>query len=368
MSETLPRSATPNKINVETPSAEELHIMVNGNIPTPRDVFGQRAQEESLATPELSPETTKENEDTRENSRSASILRRVAGFLEQRAINKAHSAALKEYRTRDNADYTDHISALADSDNETYQEAGQTLLDREHRREDRAELIDQARTFARTTGEAALGVARATGEVAVGLGVIAGEKVYKGAKSASEVVTTKVKDTVEMGVQGVYDYTEAAKDTYRNVKDNLQDQYTDAKTSVQNTIDMGLQTAYDYTEAAKDAYRNTKGEIQDLYTDTKESLKNKLVELADRARDRRTARRAKWAARKQDALEFINIVKTNGANLASTTLEKGQEVIDTARNEGQRVIGETTGRVNAARAAGRAALEVYSAHNEQNKL
>lgn len=369
MSETLPRSAAPNKINVETPSAAELHIMVNGNIPTPRDVFGKPShEEESTTTPELSLDTTQETEDTRETSRSASVLRRVASFLEQRAINKAHSAALKEYRTRDNADYTDHVSALAESDNESYQEVGQTLLDREHRREDRAELIDKARTFARTTGEAALGVARATGEVAVGLGVIAGEKAYKGTKAASEAVATKVKGTVEMGVQGAYDYTEAAKDTYRNVKGNLQDQYTDTKASIQNTVEMGLQTAYDYTEAAKDAYRNTKGDIQDFYTDTKESLKNKLIELANRARDRRTARRAKWAARKQSALEFIDVVKTNGVNLASATLEKGQEVIDTARNEGQRVIGETTGRVNAARAAGRAALDVYSAHNEQNKL
>ena len=374
MSETLPRSATPNKITVETPTAEELHLMVNRDAPTPRDVFGNGRpnQEELSVTPELSVGTTQETDDTRETSRSAGILRRVANFLEQRAVNKAHSAALKEYRSNYNEDYTDHVSTLADSDNESYQEVGQTLLDREHRREDRAEFIDKARTFARNTGEAALGAARTTGEVALGLGVIAGEKVYNGAKAASEVVTDKVKNTVEMGVQGVYDYSEAAKDTYRNTKGNLQDQYAETKASVQNTIDMGLQTAYDYTEAAKDAYRNTKGELQDRYTNTKEALKSKLGELAAAARDRRDKRRAKWAARKQSAIDTLTSLKDTSIDIATTAIGAGQEVIATARQEGQRVIGETSSRINTARAAGSAALEAYAAtaqaHKEQNKL
>jgi hypothetical protein len=81
MSETLPRSATPNKINVETPTTEELHIMVNGEAPAEHSV-------------EATVDTIEDTIDTRETSRSAGVLRRVADFFEQGAINKAHSAAL----------------------------------------------------------------------------------------------------------------------------------------------------------------------------------------------------------------------------------------------------------------------------------
>ena len=334
MSETLPRSASaPNKIDVATPTTEELHIIVNGEAPAPG------ISDHPTDTPESAL-------DTRETSRSAGLLRRVASFLEQRAINKAHTAALKEYRSVDNLDYTDHVAKLADSDNETYQATGQKLLDREHRREDRAEFIDNASTFARTTGAAALNAARTTGEVAVGLSYLAGERIAKSAKSTGEALkgkaleaTDKVKDATETGIL----YGMEAVDTVKSA----------AETGVlygMNAID----------------------EAKDHIVATKDVLHMRLKEFAEAARNRRTARRAKWAARKQDALEFIQVVKTNGENLASAAIEKGQEVIDTARNEGQRVIGETTNRINTARAAGSAALEAYAAttqaHNEQNKL
>lgn len=364
MSETLPRAAS-YKINVETPTTEALHILVNGEVPTQHNTLDDSYTTEQPPEPA---ETVENSLESRETSRSAGLLRRVASLLERRAVNKAHTAALKEYRKTNVSDYVDHAFTLANSDNEAYREVGQRLLGREDRREDMRDLAESAHTFAKNTGEAALGAALATGEVAVGLGVIAGKKV---AAKAGEVTDT-VKNAVDMGIQGAYDYTEAAKATYRNAKDTLQDQYTSTKDSVKNTVDFGLQSAYDYTEAAKDAYRDAKGELQDRYIDTKDTVKNKLTELADWARDRRTKRRAKWAARKQAALDLVTTVKNTTIDIATSAIDAGHELVTTARQEGQRVIGETSGRINTARAAGSAALEAYAAttraHTEQNKL
>lgn len=318
MSETLPRSATaPNKIHVATPTTEQLHAIVHGEAPA-----------EAMTTPDA----TGEN---RETSRSAGLLRRVANFLEQRAVNKAHSAALKEYRTTENEHYTDHVANLAESDNEAYQALGQKLLSREHRREDRAEFIDNATTLARNTGEAALSALQTTGEVAVGLGYLAGEHIYSSAKSAGEAVKDKAKNVAETGLL----YGLEAVDTVKSV----------------------AETGVLYGMSAFDA-------AKEHAVATKDVVHMRLKEFAEVARNRRTARREKWAARKQAALEFVSAAKDKGLEVAGEIKDRSQELIASAQQEGQRVIGETASRAHAARAAGHAALEAYRSHTEQNKL
>ena len=253
-----------------------------------------------------SPETEPAFDD-REPSHAASILYRVADFFKDRAINKAHGEALREDKQR--------VEQAQDEANASYED--NIAFTRDRKREEFINSveakIDTARDFVTAIGRNALEYGAKAGLVTLGVGIVAGEAVKTGAERA-----------------------------YANSKD---------------VAETGALHAMYAADSLKDTYQNTKN-----------TFLEKLGNMKTAALARREARRAKWTARKQSALEFIDVVKANGANLASVTLEKGQGVIDSARNEGQRVIGETTGRINAARAAGRAALEVYSAHNEQNKL
>jgi hypothetical protein len=251
MSETLPRTASAPDQADNVPTADELHARVYG--------------------PENQAQPTPERNDTRELSRSANVLYRIGDFLKERKLNKLHSKALKEYRSDHYLDYVGHINKLADSDNEDYQayaqpiaereapraerernklhdealkeyrsehrddfvehvgklaqsddeqvsEYGQTQLNRENRRIGREKFINDAKTFTRKTGTAALEVAKTTGLFTLGMSVVAGEALGSGAKKVYEVG----KDTAETGaIAALYgmdivkdklaDYAESAK-------------------------------------------------------------------------------------------------------------------------------------------------------------
>lgn len=88
---------------------------------------------------------------------------------------KAHTEALKEYRKRDIAAYTDHIASLADQEDEGNSDTNglyQNLLDKEHRIADRQEYIDDKKAQAVALGEAALAFS-------AGIATLAAEAVDK---------------------------------------------------------------------------------------------------------------------------------------------------------------------------------------------
>lgn len=345
MSETLPRTASNPDQVVDTPTNEELHAAVYG--------------------PEATTQTTPEAvTDMREPSRATGIFNRISdtlsrlqersdtigGYFKKRAVNKAHSAALREYRTEHNSDFVDHVSKLTESNSEQAVVYGESQLAREHRRADRQELLDSATRFARTTGAAALEAAKTTGLVTLGVGLMAGEQAYKGAQLAAE----KTKDAIDFGVQGYYDTAEAVKDSFRDARDTTLDTLTD-----------------------------TRDAVVEKAVDIRDTVKEKFIAAKNRALDRRAARRAKWTARKEAALNWVsdtkeqalyagNLVKDTVLETATAVVDSGKEVVTAARQEGQRFVGETANRINTARAAGSAALEAYAAtaqaHNEQNKL
>lgn len=285
MSETLPRSATaPNKIDVATPTTEQLHIVVNGEAPSP------------------APET-----DTREPSRSASMLRRVADFFEHRAINKAHGDALRENQTRIEDAQADAFASYEENITAT----------REMKRKERKEAIDQsidrARTFATTVGRNALEYTAQAGLVTLGAGIMAGEAVKSGAEKAYQ----SSKDMADAtALRAMY-----------------------AADTITSTAESAALKAMYATDVIKDKYQ-----------DTKTSLAEKFHSLKEAALTRREARRAKWNARKKDA-------KVKAGEFATATREKAEKVATPFR------IGHA-----ALSAATNEFKSTVKTHNEQNQL
>lgn len=188
--------------------------------------------------PDSEPEaevTTPERPDNRQLSPTADALKRAANFLEERAMNKAHETALdeyrdtnrdayaehiqkltkatdeegnpidaqreyatnrlteerndahdealKEYRQNDHSDYVDHLAKLADgsNDNKSARKYGQKELNRENRRESRAELMEKTRTTLRRFGRSAMNRLRSVSRdallIPLGYGLAAGEAI-----------------------------------------------------------------------------------------------------------------------------------------------------------------------------------------------
>ena len=313
MSETL-QHHTPNRIQVETPTTEQLDIIVNGA--------------PSTAEAEFTP-------DHRETSRAANTLGRIANFLEQRAINKAHKNALKEYRAVDNFGYTDHISNLAESGDASQQFTGQTLLDKEHRRADRQKFVDNtiesavdtieaAKNMARTTGETALKIAQASGDIALGISFLTVEATAKGAVNTYRAGA----NLAETGALKAMYASEKIKDTAIDL------------------IETGRLKGMYAAEATKEG----------LY-DAKEAIRTKLDDLSNAAKQRRQARRDRWSARKDTFLGFVDSAKETGKDTIDATAEKGRRALSPLR------AGRAA--VQAALSAGRT---TYSTHIDQDKL
>ena len=133
--------------------------------------------------------TGAEQRDTREVSSAATRVRaaaeRIGTILERRAIARAHSEALKEYRDRDHSDYVDHVSSLADNaETKEARDYNRALLRKDERRTDREELIDAGKARLRTVGNIAVEQSKEAGTIAYGLGVMGKEKAKSAAKDA----------------------------------------------------------------------------------------------------------------------------------------------------------------------------------------
>jgi hypothetical protein len=113
---------------------------------------------------------------------------RFATRLEKRALSRAHDAALKEYRARDIAEYSNHVDRLSRSD-EDYADHYKSLQKKEDRIADREELIEGATLQLRALGGLALEktahVVKEAGYIGIGLGAIGYEAAAKKARGAS---------------------------------------------------------------------------------------------------------------------------------------------------------------------------------------
>lgn len=136
---------------------------------------------------ETSTDETEQNHDTREISPTASRVRaaaeRIGSILERRALTKAHSDAIKEYRQRDIEGYSNLIDNLARSD-EPYADDFARLQRKEDRIASREELIDAGKERLRSVGSMAIEKSKEAGTIAYGLGIIGSEKAKGAAKEA----------------------------------------------------------------------------------------------------------------------------------------------------------------------------------------
>lgn len=163
---------------------------------------------------------------------------RVSGFLEKRAINKAHTDALAEYRTEHNADYTDHVANMAESVNHLgepieAQFFAKRALKTEHDIADREERIEKAKETVQKIGRAA----RTAKYVSTGLATMTGEAAKSGANKAveaisaqsttvmnkGELVAGKVGQKLESGIESGISMATGAFETTRNTFQSLKE-------------------------------------------------------------------------------------------------------------------------------------------------
>lgn len=139
----------------------------------------------------------------------------------QRTINKLHNEALKEYRSEYHDEFVGHVGKLAESDNEAASDYGQGQVNRERRRVSREKFYSNTKSFARSTGSAALEVAKTTGLFTLGAGMVAGEAISNGAKTAYKAG----KDVAETGalaaMYGADIFKDAAGSLIESAKDRL---------------------------------------------------------------------------------------------------------------------------------------------------
>lgn len=249
-------------------------------------VRGLRAQEESPADViEASPanieaDVTETHDDVRTVSPFAVRVRnaaeRFATILEQRAIGRAHDAALKEYRDRDHSGYVDHVAGLAsDGETDDIRSFNKGLLRKDERRTDREELIEGATLQLRALGGLALDKTKDAGLIALGVGAIGYEKAEKVGKDAG---------LIALGV-GVMGY-EAASKRVDTAKFRHELNATERNTRKSDKKEL--------RQHDKHAKRELKREYKQIKKDTKQLTQE------DRAFDRdlaRTARVEKWEAR-----------------------------------------------------------------------
>lgn len=319
--------------------------------------------------------------DTREvSSTGTSIVRaaqRIHNLLERRAINSAHSEALKEYRDRDHSDYIDHLANLKDSQEATpmARATAEMALEGEYRKADREEMIEKAKNKVRGFGSSALTRLKNAGRLTVGLPVTAVEAGIKGAKRANEAMG----DAVMAG----FEKAEASMDAVGN---KIADTKANIKTGHQ-TRQFNRETRSNQRQFQKEYAKEMKAFDKEAKSERKLQAKvdgweSKFAEHSIRkkaAQERREARRERWAERRAMIKEAIISApdQAGDAMMAGfAKLENGMDAVGNAMAGAKEAATSRIERgkasVHTTRAAGRAALEAFKttrqAHTEQKKI
>lgn len=208
--------------------------------PTPREEENtQNTNIEQATQLEVVPDLI----DTREVSRTASAINRVANFFEKRAINKAHAEAIKaepeemnriyDSAMAENRDF-DHAQAIVDDPAETAAMMGRAetaaiadnrdfdhviankdnkAFDKEARRQKRQEWMSSAKESILKVGRDALKVAKVTGLVAAGLGIMGAEAGARGVKKGAELTASAASNAKETAIAAGASTLEKAKNT-----------------------------------------------------------------------------------------------------------------------------------------------------------
>lgn len=177
-------------------------------------------------------------------SRLLRAASRISAILERRAINKAHSEALKEYRKRDYDDYMDHIGGMRGSQNVSL--AANTYATRTARRE---HLITDIKDIPDSIHRKVAGVGRAGIAIALGAGLAGANSAQRGYENAKQSAV-KLNEAVGDGMM-----------------------------AAGARLEQGLDSAGQKT------------------AETVESIKERLSKRREAAQERRATRRAKWSTR-----------------------------------------------------------------------
>lgn len=338
-----------------------------------------------VASPEETPEQTI---DPREiSSTGASIVRaaqRINNLLERRAINKAHGEALDEYRDRDHSGYIDHLANMKDSQEATpvARATAEMALEAEHRRADRKEMADKAKTMLRGFGSSALAHLKNAGRVTVSLPAAAAEASVNGVKRANEAMGDAVMAGFEKAEAGMDVVGNKLADTKVNIKAGYQTYQFNRETK---SNQKQFQKAYAKETKAFDKEAKSEQKLQakvDKWESKFAAQEDRRFERDMRkkaAQERREARHVRWAERRAMIKEAIisTSERTGDAMMSGfVKLENGLDKVGNVMIRGKEAAGAKVERgktsIHTTRAAGRAAIEAFKAtrqaHTEQNKL
>ncbi len=293
-------------------------------------------------------EQNETNGDTREVSPLGSGLVRAANrmnaILEQRAINKAHGEALKEYRDRDYDGYIGHLANVADSPEATplAKASAEMAVEREWRREDREKMVNEMTVKVKGFGRSALSRLKSAGLVTLGLSIMGAEATGRGAKK-----------TVEAGSATVDSARETIAD-YRNSRRQAAERKAEAAA-----------TAKYERHAAKVQKKNEKAQVKQERVDARLEAARQRKEAAQA---RKAERHAKWSSRREAFRQYGSDVKAGiietkdaavkGAKFAGNTIKTNAEFAGAAARELTREQKAKLGHLaTKARAAGQGAVE-----------
>lgn len=300
-------------------------------------------------------------EDNRELSPLATgvteAANRVASFLETRAMNSAHSDALKEYADRDHAGYTDHLSTLAVQEvpndiaaTEQQQSFAQDTLNREARKAERQETFNKARKKV-----------RGFGIVALGLGIIAGAAAGRAVKNGVNTAIDKgasASAALDSKVESAFQFVDGKKVEY---------------TSKIESAMLERSQASELKAFDKKVEKNEKAQAKVDRKEMKEA--EKIDKRHDRilrgikARERRAARREAFKAVISESYQSTkasvlgNIAEAKGA---------GKEVLRYSKQRTRELGHTATAFISVAQETGQAALDTGRANwktlREQDKM
>lgn len=332
--------------------------------------------------------TVESKADTREVSPTGtSIVRaaqRINSLLEQRAINKAHGEALKEYHDRDHSDYIDHLASLKDSEEVTpmARATAEMALNNEYRKADREEMIEKAKNKLRGFGSSALTRLKNAGRLTIGLPGAVVEAGINGAKRANEAMGDAVMAGLEKTEAGMDAVGKKIVETKANIKTNSQTRQFNRETKSNQK-----QFQKEYAEEMKAFDKQAKSEAKlqakvDKWESKFAAKEDRRFERSMRkkaAKERRAARHQRWSDRRNAIKEAIVSAPEKAGDVMMAgfgKLENGMDKVGTAMMNGKEAVSDKVERskasFHATRAAGRAALEAFKsthqAHTEQNKL
>jgi len=328
------------------------------------------------------------NNDTREVSPVGATLvraaQRVNDLLEQRAINKAHGQALKEYRDRDHSGYVDHIADLKDSEEATpmARATAEMALDGEYRKADREEMIEKAKNKVRGLGSSALSRLKIAGRLTLALPGAAVEATVNNAKRANEAMGDavmkgfeKVEDGMDAVGKKIVEKKESIKTNHQTRQfnremNNSQKQFEKEQAKQLESFDK---------EAKSEAKLQAKVDKRESKFAAKEDRRFERSMLKKAAQERKNERRARWSNRLtavKEAIVSTPDMMGDAIMAGFGKLENGMDKVGTAMVNGKEAVTDkverTKASVHTTRAAGRAALEAFKstrqAHVEQNKL